>query len=140
MDERSPASFVMKENEKCDFYISSYESTSGILENPKHSLPPNTTCRYHFTGKPNEIVWLAFVKYYAATSDSTSSLAGEPSDATGTECNVKLLIWNGERISTKKSSTSRFMAHDVNSDGMGASSSTETKEVRFVIIIRKIMQ
>ncbi|KAJ8675463.1 hypothetical protein QAD02_011249 [Eretmocerus hayati] len=96
VDERSSASFVLKEKEKCDFYISSYESSSGSLENPKHSLPPNTTCRYHFQAKPNEIVWVAFVKYYAATSEPATNLATS-TDVTGPECNVKLLIWNGER-------------------------------------------
>ncbi|CAG5108501.1 Similar to Cdcp2: CUB domain-containing protein 2 (Mus musculus) [Cotesia congregata] len=67
VDDKS-RSFV-KENSNCDFYITSYENPSGTLENPKHSLPPNTTCRYHFHGKPNEIVWISFIKYYSASTD-----------------------------------------------------------------------
>ncbi|XP_023246142.1 uncharacterized protein LOC106639496 [Copidosoma floridanum] len=127
VDERSTASFVMKNNDKCDFYISSYESSSGMLENPKHSLPPNTTCRYHFQGKPNEIVWLAFVKYYAATTDPTSSLAAVPGDAVpGTECNVKLLIWNGERIGDERgrhaTASSRIFKGDAAHPGTTGSS------------------
>ncbi|KAL7293792.1 hypothetical protein TKK_0012854 [Trichogramma kaykai] len=107
VDERSSASFVSKDKEKCDFYVTSYESSSGVLENPKHSLPPNTTCRFHFQAKPNEIVWLAFVKYYAATHDQSSNLAAAAAaaaadstishDSSSVDCNVKLLIWDGER-------------------------------------------
>ncbi|XP_034949429.1 uncharacterized protein [Chelonus insularis] len=95
VDDKS-RSFV-KENSNCDFYITSYESPSGILENPKHSLPPNTTCRYHFHGKPNEIVWISFVKYYSASTDpSTASID------TNNECNAKLIIWDGDLQSSEK--------------------------------------
>ncbi|OAD54790.1 CUB domain-containing protein 2 [Eufriesea mexicana] len=97
MDEKS-RSFV-KENDNCDFYISSDESSSGVLENPKHSLPPNTTCRYHFQGKPNEIVWLSFVKYYAASADAAVSID------VASDCNTKLLIWDGDRTIDKLVST-----------------------------------
>lgn len=93
VDEKS-RSFV-KENDNCDFYISSDESSLGILENPKHSLPPNTTCRYHFQGKLNEIVWLSFVKYYAASAELAANLH------TGADCNAKLLIWDGDHASNK---------------------------------------
>ena len=93
VDEKS-RSFV-KENNNCDFYISSDESSSGILENPKHSLPPNTTCRYHFQGKPNEIVWLSFVKYYAASADAAASID------VASDCNAKLFIWDGDRTLDK---------------------------------------
>lgn len=88
VDEKS-RSFV-KENDNCDFYISGDENSSGILENPKHSLPPNTTCRYHFQGKLNEIVWLSFVKYYAASVEAAASID------TAADCNAKLLIWDGD--------------------------------------------
>lgn len=97
MDEKS-RSFV-KENDNCDFYISSDESSSGVLENPKHSLPPNTTCRYHFQGIPNEIVWLSFVKYYAASADAAASID------VASDCNAKLLIWDGDRTIDKLVST-----------------------------------
>ena len=96
VDEKS-RSFV-KESENCDFFISSFENPSGILENPKHSLPPNTTCRYHFQGKPNEIVWISFIKYYAATIDPAARID------TPTECNAKLLIWNGDHSTDKPTS------------------------------------
>ncbi|XP_043485258.1 uncharacterized protein LOC122513084 [Leptopilina heterotoma] len=96
VDEKSQ-SFV-KESENCNFLISSFESPSGLLENPKHSLPPNTTCRYHFQGKPNEIVWISFIKYYSATIDPASSIDTIDSP---TECNAKLLIWNGDHSSEK---------------------------------------
>lgn len=96
VDEKS-RSFV-KENNNCDFYISGYETASGVLENPRHSLPPNTTCRYHFQGKVNEIVWISFVKYYAASSDPAASID------TATECNTRLQIWDGAYSSEKISS------------------------------------
>lgn len=98
VDEKS-RSFV-KENENCDFYISGDENSSGILENPKHSLPPNTTCRYHFQGKLNEIVWLSFVKYYAASVEAAANI-----DTTA-DCNAKLLIWDGD-ITVDKLASSR---------------------------------
>ncbi|XP_076243023.1 uncharacterized protein LOC143184574 [Calliopsis andreniformis] len=97
VDEKS-RSFV-KENSNCDFYISSDESSSGILENLKHSLPPNTTCRYHFQGKPNEIVWLSFIKYYAASADTAATIN------VASDCNAKLLIWDGDHTLDKLSST-----------------------------------
>lgn len=90
-------SFV-KDNANCDFDITSYESPSGILENPKHSLPPNTTCRYHFQGKPNEIVWISFVKYYTASTDPQATNIDSNND-----CNAKLLIWDGDQSSEKQS-------------------------------------
>ncbi|CAK9815025.1 hypothetical protein ANTPLA_LOCUS8462 [Anthophora plagiata] len=93
VDEKS-RSFV-KENNNCDFYISSDESSSGLLENPKHSLPPNTTCRYHFQGKSNEIVWLSFIKYYAASADAVAGID------VASDCNAKLLIWDGDHTIDK---------------------------------------
>lgn len=90
----------MKENDNCDFYISGDENSSGILENPKHSLPPNTTCRYHFQGKLNEIVWLSFVKYYAASVEAAANID------TAADCNAKLLIWDGD-ITVDKLTTGR---------------------------------
>lgn len=103
VDEKS-RSFV-KENDNCDFYISGDENSSGILENPKHSLPPNTTCRYHFQGKLNEIVWLSFVKYYAATVEAAASID------TASDCNAKLLIWDGD-ITVDKLTASRKVRID----------------------------
>ncbi|KZC05459.1 CUB domain-containing protein 2 [Dufourea novaeangliae] len=93
VDEKS-RSFV-KENNNCDFYISSEDSSSGVLENPKHSLPPNTTCRYHFQGKPHEIVWLSFVKYYAASAEASASID------VASDCNATLLIWDGDHTLDK---------------------------------------
>ncbi|XP_076290732.1 uncharacterized protein LOC143214060 [Lasioglossum baleicum] len=94
VDEKSR--MFVKENNNCDFYISSEDSSSGVLENPKHSLPPNTTCRYHFQGKPNEIVWLSFVKYYAASAEAAATI-----DVTS-DCNATLLIWDGDHTLDKE--------------------------------------
>ncbi|XP_076375175.1 uncharacterized protein LOC117229697 [Megalopta genalis] len=94
VDEKS-RTFV-KENHNCDFYISSEDSSSGVLENPKHSLPPNTTCRYRFQGKPNEIVWLSFIKYYAASAEAAASID------VASNCNATLLIWDGDHTLHKE--------------------------------------
>lgn len=98
LGDKANTGFLPKGRDRCDFYITSYESQAGYLENPKHSLPPNTTCRYHFQGKANEVVWLAFVKYYSAMGDVVGAAAATALDSS-TECTVKLLIWNGERKS-----------------------------------------
>lgn len=54
-------------------------------------MPPNTTCRYHFQGRASEIVWLSFVKYYAASADAAANID------VASDCNTKLLIWDGDR-------------------------------------------
>ncbi|KAG8037350.1 hypothetical protein G9C98_005560 [Cotesia typhae] len=107
VDDKS-RSFV-KENSNCDFYITSYENPSGTLENPKHSLPPNTTCRYHFHGKPNEIVWISFIKYYSASTDpppaaSIDSLNNDDdsNNNNNDECHAKLIIWDGDQTQQDK--------------------------------------
>ncbi|XP_057327252.1 uncharacterized protein LOC130668799 [Microplitis mediator] len=107
VDDKS-RSFV-KENSNCDFYITSYENPLGTLENPKHSLPPNTTCRYHFHGKPNEIVWISFIKYYSASTDpppaaSIDSLNNDDdtNNNNNDECHAKLIMWDGDQTKQDK--------------------------------------
>jgi hypothetical protein len=36
----------------------------GILNSPRHTLSPNTTCNYHFIGRPGDRVWIAFESYW----------------------------------------------------------------------------
>lgn len=107
VDDKS-RSFV-KENSNCDFYITSYENPLGTLENPKHSLPPNTTCRYHFHGKPNEIVWISFIKYYSASTDpppaasiDTLNNDDDTNNNNNDECHAKLIIWDGDQTQQDK--------------------------------------
>jgi hypothetical protein len=88
-------SFV-REGSHCEFLLTSFDSSWGVLENPRHSLPPNTTCRYHFQGRRHETVWLSFVKYHAASADPASY-------ELGAECNARLRIWDG-RIATNTGS------------------------------------
>ncbi|XP_065344776.1 uncharacterized protein LOC135942548 [Cloeon dipterum] len=59
-----PRSFAQQG--KCVFTVSSFESRQGQLGPPMHSLPANTTCTYEFAGRPNERVWIAFLKYHVA--------------------------------------------------------------------------
>lgn len=86
----------VREGSHCEFLLTSFDSSWGVLENPRHSLPPNTTCRYHFQGRRHETVWLSFVKYHAASADTAAY-------EQGTECNAKLRIWDG-RLATSSGS------------------------------------
>jgi hypothetical protein len=40
---------------------------SGILSSPRHTLPPNTTCIYHFVGRAGDRIWIAFESYWHQT-------------------------------------------------------------------------
>lgn len=101
---------------KCVFTVSSFESRQGQLGPPQHSLPANTTCRYEFAGRPNERVWLSFMKYHVAERAQNKVVAGLgvarvpiPETAPGTEnsknldgigeedddCPARLRIWDG---------------------------------------------
>ncbi|XP_066996232.2 uncharacterized protein [Anabrus simplex] len=91
VDSRSH-SFV-RDGGHCEFLLTSFDSSWGVLENPRHSLPPNTTCRYHFQGRRHETVWLSFVKYHAASADPAAY-------DLGAECNARLRIWDGRISST----------------------------------------
>lgn len=82
----------VQDSSQCEFLITSFESQWGVLENPKHSLPPNTTCRYNFQGRRQETVWISFVKYYASNAELISY-------DLSTECNTRLRVWNG-RVDT----------------------------------------
>jgi len=35
----------------------------GRIVSPRHTLPPNTTCTYHFHGYPGDLIWLSFTSY-----------------------------------------------------------------------------
>ena len=41
-------SHLYTHNKRCEFWIQG--SGNGVLESPKHTLPPNTTCYYHLQG------------------------------------------------------------------------------------------
>ncbi|CAK1580186.1 unnamed protein product [Parnassius mnemosyne] len=78
----------VRADDRCRFILRSSDKTSGILRNPRHSLPPNTSCVYFFQGRPNEIVWVSFVKYHAAGTDP----AGFDQQK---DCSSQLTIWDG---------------------------------------------
>lgn len=128
---------------RCRFVLRSSDKTSGVLRNPRHSLPPNTSCVYYFQvrnvnnffpasfdcmpclfffiwtrneelilfsfffkfeiksslfsssnflfwfqGRPNEIVWVSFVKYHSAGTEP----AGFDQQK---DCSSQLTIWDG---------------------------------------------
>lgn len=94
---------------QCEFTLSAFESVSGELDSPKHTLPPNTVCRYHFQGRRHEIVWIIFTKYHASVDQSVFEAP--------TECFPQLRIWDGKlrskntngKYSTKKFSAKGFV-------------------------------
>ncbi|XP_037971171.2 uncharacterized protein LOC105383054 [Plutella xylostella] len=73
---------------QCRFVLRSSDKTSGVLRNPRHSLPPNTSCIYYFQGRPNEIVWVSFVKYHSAGTEP----AGFDQQK---DCSSQLSVWDG---------------------------------------------
>lgn len=79
---------------KCEFTINAFESTSGELDSPKHTMPPNTVCRYHFQGRRHEIVWITFLKYHSATDQAAFEVPSE--------CAPQLRIWNGKLQTASK--------------------------------------
>lgn len=82
-----------KQPNQCEFTLSAFESVSGELDSPKHTLPPNTVCRYHFQGRRHEIVWITFTKYHSAVDQSIFEAP--------TECLPQLRIWDGKLRSNK---------------------------------------
>ncbi|XP_044759196.1 uncharacterized protein LOC123316942 isoform X1 [Coccinella septempunctata] len=86
--------FVNKESptyiehgKRCEFLVTSFRNSTGYLENPLHSLPPNTTCNYHFRGQPKEVIWISFIKYH---------VTNERPDFNSGDCDVQLQIWDGD--------------------------------------------
>ncbi|XP_968153.3 uncharacterized protein LOC656535 [Tribolium castaneum] len=78
----------IEHGKKCEFLVTTFDNTSGLLESPLHSLPPNTTCHYHFRGHPKEIIWISFIKYHVTNERLTDFNTGE--------CDVQLQIWDGD--------------------------------------------
>ncbi|XP_039292037.1 uncharacterized protein LOC111051716 isoform X2 [Nilaparvata lugens] len=83
----------------CEFLVTSFDSAWGTVENPRHSLPPNTTCRYHFQGRRHETVWLSFIKYHAAPADPAAYQLSA-------ECNARLSIWDGRLSASSQKNVS----------------------------------
>lgn len=87
-----------RQSNHCEFTLSAFESASGELESPKHTLPPKTVCRYHFQGRRHEIVWISFIKYDSAVDQSVFEAPAE--------CAPQLRIWDGKLRSSSKLGTS----------------------------------
>ncbi|CAN8003046.1 unnamed protein product [Ixodes hexagonus] len=50
---------------RCDFNIDGKAERRGLIKTPSHTMPPNTTCRYRFTGRsPSDRVWIYFLSYF----------------------------------------------------------------------------
>ncbi|XP_057659141.1 uncharacterized protein LOC130895692 [Diorhabda carinulata] len=78
----------IEHGKKCEFVVTSFDNPSGYLKNPLHSLPPNTTCHYHFRGQPRDIIWISFIKYHVINERLADFNTGD--------CNVELQIWDGD--------------------------------------------
>lgn len=79
---------------QCEFIISVFESPSGELDSPRHTLPYNTVCHYHFRGRRHEVVWITFLKYQSAVDQSVFEAPSQ--------CTPQLRIWDGKMQSIKK--------------------------------------
>lgn len=66
VDKESP--IYVEHGKKCEFILTTFDNSSGLLESPFHSLPPNTTCHYHFRGQRHEVVWISFIKVNRSTN------------------------------------------------------------------------
>ncbi|XP_049958183.1 uncharacterized protein LOC126474750, partial [Schistocerca serialis cubense] len=104
---------------RCEFVVNASSADSdevwtlgrgraGTVLSPRHTLPPNTTCRYLFAGQPQDVVWLYFVSYsqqpllsaqppqpqlqphgLAAAAAASNATAAPP------RCSTRLRIWDG---------------------------------------------
>ncbi|KAG4069705.1 hypothetical protein HA402_002284, partial [Bradysia odoriphaga] len=83
-----------RQSNHCEFTLSAFESASGELESPRHTLPPKTVCRYHFQGRRHEIVWISFIKYHSAVDQSVFEAPAE--------CAPQLRIWDGKLRTNSK--------------------------------------
>ena len=83
---------------------------AGNVLSPRHTLPPNTTCTYHFRGRPGDLVWLYFVSYShqplltasndptptsATTTQNTQTSRSIQSHNLTNSCSTRLRIWDG---------------------------------------------
>lgn len=94
VDKESPT--YVEHGKKCEFILTTFDNSSGLLESPLHSLPPNTTCRYHFRGQSHEVVWISFIKYHV-----TSGRLAEFD--TVADCDVQLQLFDGDVKNAKNS-------------------------------------
>ncbi|CAH1403619.1 unnamed protein product [Nezara viridula] len=93
-------------NKKCEFWLSG--TGHGVLESPRNSLPPNTTCLYHFWGAvpgttappkqhprpPRYRVWLSILKYHVGLSPN-EEMQPQYSEKKDVDCSTSLNIWDG---------------------------------------------
>lgn len=86
VDNKSPS--YAQNTSQCEFFIKPFNHSNwGLLDSPRHSLPPNTSCKYHFQGAVHQTVWLSFIKYHAASTDPNAYHLSN-------QCNARLRIWD----------------------------------------------
>lgn len=99
-------SSVYTPNKRCEFWIQG--SGNGILESPKHTLPPNTTCLYHLQGLESRFtppvkyqdysrwktysryrIWLSVLKFHSSGLEGVLVTPKEEEN-----CRTQLQIWD----------------------------------------------
>lgn len=75
-------------SEECVEVVKSFGSTSGVIYNPVYAMPSNSSCRYIFNGRRNEIVWLYFTKYNRGNDESIPHFGDS-------NCRNRLIIYDG---------------------------------------------
>lgn len=85
---------------------------SGYILSPRHTLPPNTTCTWHFRGSPGDLVWVYFISYFhetlipirdtqetGPTAEKKPKVIGaankKPATNVSNNCTTRLRIWDG---------------------------------------------
>lgn len=94
---------------RCDFNIDGKAERRGLVHTPTHTMPPNTTCRYRFSGRsPTDRVWLYFLSYFVedkhrwATEEKCDVSSIEILDVPGT----KVAVSNYSDVSSTNGSLS----------------------------------
>lgn len=84
---------------RCEFWVNAThpdlddtartKGRTGHVISPRHTLPPNTTCTYHFRGQAGrDMVWLYFLTYaHRGLQPNTTH-----------NCSTRLRIWDGGKI------------------------------------------
>lgn len=102
-----------REARRCEFLVNATSQDDlfeergrkGRLLSPRHTLPPNTTCRWTFIGQPGDLIWIYFTSYShrpllpaPSTTEGPDSILkiGTNNNTLGTsECTTRLRIWDG---------------------------------------------
>lgn len=91
---------VLGQAGKCQWNVTSSGLSRGLLTAPHQTWPLQTTCHFRFLGRPDERVWIYFVKYHFVgtsprSSSRTSGISGSGSQQLQ-QCRNVLRIAEGD--------------------------------------------